>query len=97
MREPAQRIRKAGAETLKSGKIAKNPQRMGPLTFEARLHALETVLDIQRQVNEEADRRGRPRLDLINAVEEARIRELIALKTWPDGWTGDEPSTAVWR
>lgn len=96
MREPAQRIRKAGAETLKSGKIAKNPQRMGPLTFEARLHALETVLDIQRRVNEEADRRGRPRLDIINAEEEARIRELIAAETWPDGWTGDEPSAALW-
>jgi DNA sulfur modification protein DndC len=34
---------------------------------------------------------GRPEIDLINAEEEARIRELIDLETWPDGWAGDEP------
>ena len=34
---------------------------------------------------------GRPEIDLINAEEEARIRELIALETWPQGWDGDEP------
>lgn len=96
LREPAQRIRKAGAELLKSGKIAKNPQRMGPLTFAARLHALDTVLDVQARINADADRLGRPRVDIINAEEEARIRELIAAGTWPDGWTGDEPSAAVW-
>ncbi|ALH82922.1 phosphoadenosine phosphosulfate reductase family protein [Sphingopyxis macrogoltabida] len=96
LREPAQRIRKAGAEILKSGKIAKNPQRMGPLTFEARLHALRVMLDIQARVNSEADRLGRPRVDIINAEEEARIHELIAAETWPDGWTGDEPSAAAW-
>ena len=96
MREPAQRIRKAGAETLKSGKIAKNPQRMGPLTLDARMQALGTLLDIQARVNADADRLGRPRLDILNAEEEARIRDLIAAGTWPDGWTGDEPSAAVW-
>lgn len=96
MREPAQRIRKAGAERLKDGSIAKNPQRMGPLTFEARLIVLEKVLDVQSRINAEADRLGRPRIDIINAEEEARIRELIAAETWPDGWTGDEPSAAVW-
>ena len=34
---------------------------------------------------------GRPEIDLINPEEEARIRELIALETWPQGWDGDEP------
>lgn len=28
---------------------------------------------------------------MISAEEEARICELIALETWPDGWDGDEP------
>lgn len=96
LREPAQRLRKAGAELLKSGEIASNPQRMGPLTFVARLQALESVLSIQSRVNAEADRLGRPRVDIINAEEEARIRELIALETWPNGWTGAEPSATVW-
>ena len=86
MRLPAQRLRKAGVERLKSGAIAKNPQRMGPLTLEARATALDQILDIQR----------RARVDLINVEEEARIRELIAARTFPDKWAGDEPSAAAW-
>ncbi|HEY1605606.1 MAG TPA: phosphoadenosine phosphosulfate reductase family protein [Allosphingosinicella sp.] len=86
LRKPAQRLRKAGGERLKDGTLAKNQQRMGPLTFKARLRVLDRVLDIQR----------RSGVDLINGEEEARIRELIALKTWPDGWDGSEPSAAAW-
>lgn len=86
MRKPEQRLRKSGVERLKDGSIAKNPQRMGPLTLAARLEGLERVLDIQR----------RAQVDLINAEEEARIRELIALKTYPDKWEGDEPRADAW-
>lgn len=96
LREPAQRLRKAGAETLKSGGIAANPQRMGPLTFAARLEALDVVLGVQDEINATARAIGRPTIDLINAEEEARIRELIAGGQWPDGWRGDEPSAAAW-
>lgn len=96
LRKPHQRKRKAGAERLKSGAIAKNPQRMGPLTFAARLTALEKVLGIQARVNRAAEQLGRPGIDILNAEEEKRIRTLIALKTWPDGWNGDEPSAAAW-
>ena len=77
------RIRKAEPEILKSGSIAANPQRMGPLRLESRLWALEHILSIQG--------RCRPTVDLINREEEARIRELIDLKTWPNGWGGSEP------
>lgn len=86
MREPKQRLRKSGAERLKDGSIAKNPQRMGPLTLEARSYALERILDIQR----------RACVDLIDAEEEARIRELIEARTFPDKWTGDEPRADAW-
>lgn len=86
MREPAQRLRKSGVERLKDGSIAKNPQRMGPLTLEARSTALEQILDIQRRAS----------VDLINAEEEARIRELIAARTFPDKWAGDEPRADRW-
>jgi DNA sulfur modification protein DndC len=88
LREPSQRLRKSGIERLKDGSIGKNPQRMGPLTLEARLDALEKILDIQQRTNA-ADSRGV--LDIINQEEELRIRELIAAKTWPDGWDGNEP------
>lgn len=39
-----------------------------------------------------AARLGRPGVDLLNAEEAARIRELIAAETWPNGWDGDEPT-----
>ena len=91
LREPRHRLRKAGAEILKDGSLGKNPQRMGPLTFNARLMGIERVLSIQAGCNAEADRLGRPHVDILNPEEEARIRELIGLGTWPDGWDGDEP------
>lgn len=86
MRKPQQRHRKSGTERLKDGRIAKNPQRMGPLTLAARREGLARVLDIQR----------RARVDLINAEEEARIRELIGAHTFPDKWSGDEPRADAW-
>nr|WP_319566229.1 phosphoadenosine phosphosulfate reductase family protein [uncultured Rhodoferax sp.] len=92
LREPKNRLKKAGVERLKDGSIAKNPQRMGPLTFEARLMGLERILHIQHEINVAASAQKRPEISLINAEEEARIRELIALETWPDGWDGDEPT-----
>lgn len=92
LREPQHRLKKAGLERLKDGSIAKNPQRMGPLTFDARRMALDRVLGIQAACNAAARAQGRPEISLIDAEEEARIRELIAAKTWPDGWDGDEPT-----
>jgi DNA sulfur modification protein DndC len=86
MREPKQRLRKRGAERLKDGSIAKNPQRMGPLTLDARHEALDRILDIQRRAG----------VNLINAEEEARIRELIAAGTYPDKWDGSEPRADAW-
>jgi DNA sulfur modification protein DndC len=86
MREPAQRLRKSGVERLKDGSIAKNPQRMGPLTLEARATALGKILAIQHAA----------RVDLINDEELVRIRELIAAKTFPDRWEGDEPRADAW-
>lgn len=91
LREPQHRLKKAGLERLKDGSIAKNPQRMGPLTFEARLMGLDRILSIQQECNAAAVRQGRPLIDLINAEEEARILELITTETWPEGWEGDEP------
>ncbi|WP_447724675.1 phosphoadenosine phosphosulfate reductase domain-containing protein [Sphingomonas koreensis] len=96
LREPAQRLRKLGAERLKDGSLAKNPQRMGPLTFEARLSALDQVIAIQSEVCQAADRLGLPGIDILNAEEETRIRALIAAETWPDGWAGDEPLATMW-
>jgi DNA sulfur modification protein DndC len=95
LRKPHQRLRKAGLERLKDGSIAKNPQRMGPLTFKARTEALESILDIQRRVNEEAARLGRSPIDILDTEEEARIRDLIAAETWPQGWEGDEPTADI--
>lgn len=95
MREPRNRLRKAEREQLKDGGFAKNPQRLGPLTFAARRRALVAILGIQGEVNASALRIGRPPIDLLDEEEETRIRELIAMHTWPDGWDGDEPTGDV--
>lgn len=83
------RLRKDGTETRKDGSLVANPGRVGPLTLEARERLLGQVLDIQRRVNERRPDIW-PEFSLINAEEEARIRELIAARTFPDRWTGDE-------
>lgn len=80
LRKPKNRLRKSSPETRKDGSFGRNPGRLGPLTMEVRAYGLERVLEIQ----------GRAQVDLINAEEEARIRELWALGTWPQGWLGDE-------
>lgn len=74
------RKRKDGTERRKDGKVPENVQRLGPLTMEARSYGLDRVLEIQ----------ARAQVDLINDEEEARIRELWQLNTWPEGWSGDE-------
>lgn len=90
------RKRQPGGQRRKDGKLQSNQQRMGPLTFDARLMGLDRVLGIQAKVNAAAEQLGRPGMVLIDDEEEARIRELIAAKTWPNGWTGDEPNADVW-
>jgi DNA sulfur modification protein DndC len=95
LRLAPRRLRQPGGEKRKDGTLATNQQRLGPLTLETRLWALEEVRAIQAAVNAAARAEGRPEIDLLNAEEEARIRELIAAKTWPHGWTGDEPTGDV--
>ena len=74
------RKRKAEPEMRQDGQWAQNVQRLGPLTMEARAYGMERIKDIQ----------SRARVDLVNEDEEARIRELWALNTWPNKWDGTE-------
>lgn len=90
------RHRKAEPERLKDGSLSQSGQRAGPIKLAVRAAALETVLDIQARINAAANATGRPRLDLLNAEETARIRELIAAKTYPNKWDGTEPSGDAW-
>ncbi|MBX9934427.1 MAG: phosphoadenosine phosphosulfate reductase family protein [Methylobacterium sp.] len=89
------RLRQPGGEKRKDGTLVRNQQRMGPITLPARLAALDDILAIQAACNDAADRLGRPRVDILNAEEEGRIRELIAAGTWPQRWSGDEPVADV--
>lgn len=84
------RLRKTGGRRRKDGKLCKGQQRLGALTPAARAYGLERILGMQDAVNRRAKERGRPGIELVNAEEEARIRELIAMPAWPEGWTGDE-------
>lgn len=91
LKRPCNRLRKPGGETVQDGTLAKNQGRMGPLTLEARLWGLGEVLAMQAEINSAARERNRPEYSLIDSEEEARIRELIDAKTWPQKWTGEEP------
>lgn len=88
LKEPRFRLRKVD-ERRKDGSIVPG-NRLGPLTMEARNYGLATVLQIQQDINAEAEKHGRPELSLINAEEQARIEELIEANTWPERWDGNE-------
>jgi DNA sulfur modification protein DndC len=77
LKKPKWRLRKGVPEKKKDGSYAKNGQRMGPLTMEGRAFGLERILDIQRRAG----------VDLINAEEEARIREMWSLGVYPERWS----------
>lgn len=89
--QPRHRLQKNG-ERLADGRLSGRPMRLGPLLIESRRQALEVILGIQEEVNWAAADLGRPAVSLINAEELARIEELIAANTWPQSWTGEEPS-----
>lgn len=80
LQKPQWRKRKVEPEMRKDGTWVQNVQRLGPLTMEARAYGLDKVLDIQR----------RAQVELINAEEESRIRELWALNTWPNRWSDED-------
>jgi DNA sulfur modification protein DndC len=65
------------------------------LTLAAREKALEQVLEIQRDVNTQAILQHRPLIELINGIEEARIRELISMRTYPQRWSDEDPDATV--
>ena len=81
LKRPKNRLRKDGSERRKDGVLVKNPNRMGPLTMDARLWGLEKIKSIQAAAG----------VDLINEEEEIRIRDLVRAGTWPNGWDGSEP------
>jgi DNA sulfur modification protein DndC len=89
------RKRKPAGERDAKGKLVKRQQRLGPLTMEARRWGMAQVLAIQEECNVVARAEGRPLVDILNPDEVARIEELIAANTWPDKWTGDEPTADV--
>ena len=91
LRSPHHRLRKPGGETKSDGSLVRNQHRPGPLKMASRAWALEVVLELQANVNLDADRLGRPRIDILSADEEERIRELWDANTWPDKWSGEEP------
>jgi DNA sulfur modification protein DndC len=86
------RLKKTGLDAAGGIASGKNKQRKGPLTFEARLWALDRIVAIQGECNDAAAALGRPGVDILNAEELARIYQLVADQTWPDHWDGDEPT-----
>lgn len=77
LKTPKWRKRKAMPEKRQDGQYSKNGQRMGPLTMAGRAYGLSRVLDIQRRAG----------VNLIDAEEESRIREMWASNVWPQKWS----------
>lgn len=92
MRSPTHRLRQTGEQRLKNGSIPKNPNRMGPLTIEARQHFFGLIISIQNEVNAAAKTLNRPTIDLLNADEITYIQSCWDTNMFPKGWTGEEPS-----
>lgn len=91
MRSPLVRLRKRGLELRKDGTAAANPQRMGPLSIDARRGFLARILDLQARVNAAADEGRRPRVDILSPEEIAHIEACLDAGLYPDKWGGDEP------
>jgi DNA sulfur modification protein DndC len=91
MRLPIYRLRQLAGKKLQSGKLAKNQNRLGPLTIEARRKFLVEILAIQTEINEVAFSEVKPLVDILNQEEVNRINELLDLKQFPNGWEGNEP------
>lgn len=83
--KPRWRKRKIEPEMRQDGQWSANPQRMGPLTMAGRAYGLERVLDIQQRAG----------VDLIDRYEEARIRHLWRMDTWPNKWTAEDIDASV--
>jgi DNA sulfur modification protein DndC len=91
IRKGKNRLRQRGDRLLKNGQHESNPMRMGPLSLAARARLLDELLAIQAEINVLAKTLNKPEISLVNPEEELRIRALIAMKTFPKGWTGEEP------
>ena len=87
---PKNRLRKTVTQFKKDGTLSKNQNRMGPLTFEARLWGLSQVKEIEKDINVIAIAEGKPTISLINQEEETKILQMIDAKIWPQGWDGTE-------
>lgn len=90
MRKAKYRLRKTGYQVTKSGKGAKNQNRLGPLTIQSRRIFLRQVLMVQNQINDFAKEFNKPEIDILNKNEVARIKELWDKKVFPKGWEGTE-------
>ncbi|MEN6532314.1 MAG: phosphoadenosine phosphosulfate reductase family protein [Bryobacteraceae bacterium] len=91
LREGHNRLRQPAGEKRADGSLCKKQHRMGPLTIEAREMALKIVLDVQARIKADSMLLDRPTIDLLNQDEIDRIMELIAARTFPRRWTGNEP------
>ena len=86
---PKNRLRKTGREFTKAAELVANPNRMGPLTMEARRMGMARIIEIQEEINQ-----NKPAEDeeffLINDEERKVIEWLISSAKWPNGWSGTE-------
>jgi len=95
MRSPLHRLRQPGTQRRRDGTIPKNPNRMGPLTIEARMRFFAQIDDIQNRINADPD--CHHPVDILNTEEKTYIMQAWNDNLYPEGRTGLEPSAADLR
>ncbi|MEL6850500.1 MAG: phosphoadenosine phosphosulfate reductase family protein [Bacteroidota bacterium] len=90
MRRKPHRVRKVG-ERNSDGKLSSSPNRIGPLTMEARMDFFQQILNVQEEINHAARATGKLEIDFLNLEEQARIQWHWKNNVWPQRWTGEEP------
>ncbi len=90
LKKPHNRLRKTEPQFKKDGELSKNQNRMGPLTFDARIWGFNQIRQIERDINTIAEKEGKPTISLINKIEEKAILKMHRNNVWPQGWDGTE-------
>ena len=91
LRNHRHRLRKPPRERLANGRFSKLQSRVGPICLKSRLWALEVILILQRKVQQLSKKNNGVMVWICPPEMEAKIRQAIADRTFPRGWTGNEP------
>ena len=81
------KVKQVAAKIINSGQVEQAQAAIAAL----QRHEADGALTVDALAEAAAATLGRPPIDLINAEEEQRIRDLIAARTYPNKWSDADP------